>query len=83
MNTRTTRRVYTQLFDGDSYFIKWGSIDRQYCCDCALVHDVTYKLRRGGVEIYTRKNERCTQNERRRKVEDSAIKSCGQHRKHS
>lgn len=62
---KTSSRVYKQLLNEDRYFVEWGAIDRQCCCDCGLVHDVTYKLRRGGVEIFIRRNERSTKNRRR------------------
>ena len=65
---KTSSKVYKQLLNEDSYFIEWGTIDRQCCCDCSLVHDVTYKLRRGGVEIFIRRNERSTSNRRRAKL---------------
>ena len=58
---------YKQLENEDSYFHKTGTIDRQRCCDCGLVHDVTYIKKKGGGMVKIKRNDRATAAARRKK----------------
>ena len=41
-------------------------LHRVVCCDCKLVHDYSYRYRRGKLWVTTRRNERATVKRRAR-----------------
>lgn len=46
------------------------------CCDCGLVHDMEFRMKRGQVQIRARRNERATAAKRRHRKTKYRCKVC-------
>lgn len=57
---------YEQIVDG-----QWVRPAKRYrirCCDCALIHDLVFRVKRGSIEFRARRNARATATARRRRA---------------
>lgn len=61
----TRARRPTLWLEDDEWYRPDMKNAREMCCDCGLVHDVDYRVRRGRVEIRARQNPQSTANARR------------------
>jgi hypothetical protein len=62
-----------QVVEGKWYSIAWGAEPfLEECCDCGLVHQVRYRLRRGRIEVSYRvdaKHTRAARKLRKKRAE--------------
>jgi hypothetical protein len=54
------RTHYPKLKDGTPVEVPFDRVLRVACCECALVHDVRFRKREGGVVFRAKRNVRAT-----------------------
>lgn len=60
------KRRFRRVKDGDTLLVY--TVNRWACCDCGLVHTMTFKSTKTALLVRVRRNESWTKASRRRKV---------------
>lgn len=51
---------YAQIKDGDCISIPFNTRHRMCCCDCGLIHDIVYDVKRKSILLFPIRNKRAT-----------------------
>jgi hypothetical protein len=54
------RTTWNQRTDGEWFAVPNRSLHRIRCCDCSLVHDFSFRIRKGKLQIRAVRNNRST-----------------------